>query len=100
MLNPPQLTSSSARPQSSMTIASGSKVALRRALPADIGRAHRWLAASDLTSSSMGAPGFPERPIPTLEQFLIRFPQHYFDGTRPFDGRALVLGSATTDAGI
>ncbi|HEY4038495.1 MAG TPA: GNAT family N-acetyltransferase [Burkholderiaceae bacterium] len=83
-----------------MTIASGNKVALRRALPVDIGRAHRWLTSSDLTASSMGAPWFPERPVPTLEQFLIRFPQHYFDGTRPFDGRALMLGSPTHDAGI
>jgi len=83
-----------------MTITSGRKVALRRAQPPDMARAHRWLAASDLTSSSMGAPWFLERPIPTFEQFLIRFPQHYFDGTRPFDGRALVLSSATADAGI
>jgi RimJ/RimL family protein N-acetyltransferase len=99
MLNPPQMTKS-ARPQPSMTIASGNKVVLRRAQPMDIGRAHRWLASSDLTSSSMGAPWFPERPIPTLEQFLIRFPQHYFDGTRPFDGRALVLSTEANDVGI
>jgi RimJ/RimL family protein N-acetyltransferase len=48
----------------------------------------------------MGPPWFPERPIPTLEQFLIRFPQHYFDGTSPFDGRAVVLDTSTQDAGI
>jgi RimJ/RimL family protein N-acetyltransferase len=99
MLNLPQVTKS-AGSHAIMTIASGHKVVLRRAQPQDIGRAHRWLAASDLTSASMGAPWFPERPIPTLEQFLIRFPQHYFDGTRPFEGRALVLSSAANDVGI
>ncbi len=83
-----------------MTITSGQKVALRRALPQDMARAHRWLAASDLTASSMGAPWFAERPVPTLEQFLIRCPLHYFDGARPFDGRTLVMSSAAVDVGI
>jgi diamine N-acetyltransferase len=83
-----------------MTIASGPKIALRRARPQDIARAHRWLAESDLTSNSMGPPWFAERPVPTPEQFLVRFPQHYFDGTRPFEGRALVLSSAAVELGI
>jgi RimJ/RimL family protein N-acetyltransferase len=83
-----------------MTIASGLKVTLRRALPQDLARAHRWLTASDLTAASMGPPWFAERPVPTLEQFLTRFPQHYFDGTRPFEGRALVLSSAAVDLGM
>jgi RimJ/RimL family protein N-acetyltransferase len=83
-----------------MTITSGHKVALRRSLPRDVARAHRWLAASDLTASSMGAPWFAERPIPTFEQFLVRYPQHYFDGTRPYDGRALVMSAAAVDVGI
>jgi len=83
-----------------MTIASGQKVALRRAQPQDIARAHQWLAASDLTRNWLGPPWFSERPVPTLEQFLVRFPHHYFDGTRPFDGRALVLRSAAIDLGM
>ena len=83
-----------------MTVASGQKVTLRRATPQDVARAHGWLAASDLTATWMGAPWFPERPVPSLEQFSIRFPPHYFDGTRPFDGRALVLGSAAVDLGM
>jgi len=83
-----------------MSVASGQKVGLRRAQPQDMARAHRWLAHSDLTSNSMGPPWFAERPVPTLDQFLLRFPRHYFDGTRPFDGRALVLSSAAADLGI
>jgi RimJ/RimL family protein N-acetyltransferase len=83
-----------------MTIASGQKVALRRALPQDVARAHAWLTRSDLTSSSIGPPWFAERPIPSLEQFLVRFPHHYFNGARPFDGRALMVSSAAVDLGI
>ncbi|MBV8208648.1 MAG: GNAT family N-acetyltransferase [Burkholderiaceae bacterium] len=83
-----------------VTIASGDKVALRRALPQDVAQAHRWLAESDLTPTWVGPPWFTERPIPTLEQFLMRFPRHCFDGSRPFDGRALVLSTAEEDAGI
>jgi len=98
-LNLPQFAKRG-RPHQPMTITSGQRVALRRALPQDLARAHRWLAASDLTANSMGAPWFAERPIPTLEQFLIRCPPHYFDGTRPYDGRALVMSSAAIDVGI
>jgi len=83
-----------------MTLASGQKVALRRALPQDVARAHGWLAESDLTSTWMGAPWFAERPVPTFTQFRGWCPEPYFNGARPFDGRALVLTSAAIDLGI
>jgi RimJ/RimL family protein N-acetyltransferase len=83
-----------------MSLASGQKVALRRALPQDLARAHGWLAGSDLTATWMGAPWFSDRPVPTLHQFLERFPQSFFDGSRPFEGRALVATSAAIDLGI
>jgi len=83
-----------------MTIASGDKVVLRRALPQDVAHAHGSMARSDLTPTWIGPPWFAERPIPTLEQFLMRYPRHYFDGSRPFDGRVLVLSAEQEDAGI
>jgi len=83
-----------------MTIASGQKVALRRALPQDIGRAHRWLIGSDLTQTWIGEPWFTERPVPTMDEFRRRFPMHYFDGGNPFDGRTLIIRSAAIDLGI
>jgi len=86
--------------QPPMIIASGPRVDLRRALPQDIARAYHWLARSDLTRTSMGAPWFGERPIPTLEHFLTQFPASYFSGTAPFDGRALILRSAAIDLGV
>jgi RimJ/RimL family protein N-acetyltransferase len=83
-----------------MTIASGQKVALRRAVAQDVALAHGWLSGSDLTATWIGPPWFAERPVPTLEQFLLHYPRHYFDGTRPFEGRAVVLSSAAVDLGI
>ena len=83
-----------------MTIASGAKVSLRRAAPQDLARAHRWQAESDLTATWIGPPWFTERPIPSLEQFLLRYPHDCFDGTHPFEGRALVLHSGGVDVGI
>jgi RimJ/RimL family protein N-acetyltransferase len=83
-----------------MTIASGQKVALRRALPQDVARAHRWLVDSDLTATWIGEPWFTERPAPTIDQFIQEFPAHYFDGANPFDGRALIVRSAAIDLGI
>jgi len=83
-----------------MTVASGQKLALRRAAPPDAARAFAWLTASDLTPLSMGPPWFPDRPVPSFAQFASTYPGHYFDGSRPFDGRALVMQSAALDLGV
>jgi RimJ/RimL family protein N-acetyltransferase len=69
-------------------------------LPHDAARAYRWLVESDLTAMSMGPQWFTDRPIPTLEQFQQRYPAFYFDGTCPFEGRALVLKAGAVDMGI
>jgi|GEM_PF-354043 len=83
-----------------MAIASGQKVALHRALPHAAEHAYRWLVDSDLTAASMGPPWFADRPVPTRGQFDEQYPPFYFDGTRPFEGRALVLKAAAVDLGI
>jgi diamine N-acetyltransferase len=73
-----------------MTIASGTRVAIRRARLQDRPRIHEWLVHSDLTPNVFG-PLFPERPLMTLEEFASRYANSYFDGTRPYAGRAFVL---------
>jgi diamine N-acetyltransferase len=83
-----------------MTIVSGPKVALRRATPQDATRAYHWLTGSDLTSLWIGAPWFAERAVPSREQFDRLYPAGYFDGRRPFEGRALLLRSAALDLGM
>jgi len=73
---------------------------LRRSTPLDSSRAFDWLACSDLTAQWLGAPWFAEQPVPTQNQFRERFGPHYFDGSRVFEGRAVVIRAAALDLGI
>jgi diamine N-acetyltransferase len=82
-----------------MVVANGSKVALRRAEPADRTRGHAWLAHSDLAPRSFGPPLYPDRSPPSAEAFAEHYLPHYFDGTRPFDGRLFVIRAGDVDVG-
>jgi diamine N-acetyltransferase len=82
-----------------MLIANGNRVSLRRAGPVDRARAYAWLVESDLAPRSFGPPLYPERPPPTPDFFDKRYPLHYFDGTRPFDGRMLTVRAGNEDVG-
>jgi diamine N-acetyltransferase len=83
-----------------MTITSGSKITLRRATLADRPRVYEWLTCSDLTAGVMGPPLFADHPIPSFEQFCEDYEPHFFDGSRPFDGRGLVIRAAGADIGF
>jgi RimJ/RimL family protein N-acetyltransferase len=83
-----------------MIVASGTKVALRLASLRDREAAYGWCARSDLTSTFCGAPLYPDHPVPAFEAFCDDYLPFYFDGTRPFDGRALVIQVDGTDAGF
>src|SRR5262249_21484218 len=45
-------------------------------------------------------PLYPDHPIPTFEAFCDDYLPFYFDGTRPFDGRALIIQQAGADIGF
>lgn len=81
-----------------MTVASGSRVSIRRARLQDRPRAYEWLVKSDLTPQMFG-PLFPEREPPTPAQFAARFMNSCFDGTRPYSGRMFVIEADGTDVG-
>jgi RimJ/RimL family protein N-acetyltransferase len=83
-----------------MIVAKGSKVALRYAEAADRERAYEWYARSDLTPSFLGPPLYPDYPVPGFETFCDRYQPFCFDGTRPFEGRALVIQAEATDIGF
>jgi RimJ/RimL family protein N-acetyltransferase len=83
-----------------MIVATGPKVSLRLTQAADRDRAYAWMAQSDLTASFVGPPLFPDRPVPSHEAFGDRYPPFYFDGTRPFDGRALIIQAGGNDVGF
>lgn len=83
-----------------MIVATGSKVSLRHAEPADRERAYAWLAHSDLTHAFLGPPLYPDHPVPSYEAFCEDYLPFFFDGTRPFDGRALVIQAGSADVGF
>ena len=56
-----------------MTAIAGNKVTLRRARDTDRARIYEWHIGSDLTANLMGPPMFPDRPIPSPEQFSSQF---------------------------
>jgi diamine N-acetyltransferase len=81
-----------------MTIATGTRVSLRRARLQDRPRVYEWLVQSDLTHNVFG-PLFPEREVPTLEGFSTRYVNSYFDGTRPYSGRLFVIVAGAEEIG-
>jgi diamine N-acetyltransferase len=82
-----------------MTTIGGSKVTLKRAGANDRTRLYEWLIGSDLTANMMGGQMFPDHPILSPEQFSALYPDHYYDGTRPYSGRLLLINSAGEDIG-
>lgn len=83
-----------------MTIASGRKVSLRRAALADRPRVYAWLVDSDLTPAMMGRPLYPDHPPPSYEQFCEDYEPYFFEGSRPFDGRGLIVQADGADIGF
>lgn len=82
-----------------MNLPAGGKVSLRRATVADRARVYEWLIGSDLTVNLLGAPMYPDRPIPSPDGFFGAFGDHCFDGTRPFSGRMFVVTVQGEDIG-
>jgi diamine N-acetyltransferase len=83
-----------------MRIASGRKVGLRRANLADRPRVYAWLVDSDLTPGVLGPPLYPDRPVPSYEQFCEDYEPYFFEGSRPFDGRGLIVDADGADIGF
>ncbi|MCI0360798.1 MAG: GNAT family N-acetyltransferase [Planctomycetaceae bacterium] len=69
----------------------GSLVTLRLAREHDRRAIYQWLAESDLTSSMLGPPDFPETPVPTWEKFGEDYGPHFFDETRKELGRSFII---------
>lgn len=63
-------------------------------------RAYAWYARSDLTADFVGPPLYPDHPRLSFESFCERYLPFFFDGTRPFDGRALIIQAADADVGF
>ncbi len=82
-----------------VTVTVGSRLTLRRARLLDRPRIYEWLTQSDLVTNTMGAPFYPERPVPSLDEFSAEYVNAYFDGTRPYAGRMFVIVAGGDEIG-
>jgi RimJ/RimL family protein N-acetyltransferase len=69
----------------------GNLVMLRPAMVGDRRAIYEWLAKSDITSSMMGPPIYPEHKIPTWQEFCDDYVLHYFSEEKPELGRCFVI---------
>jgi diamine N-acetyltransferase len=69
----------------------GALVTLRPAEDSDRRAVYQWLAASDLTSSILGPPDFPDAHVPTWEEFCADYVSLFVDGSQPALGRSYVI---------
>jgi diamine N-acetyltransferase len=69
----------------------GRLVTLRPATPADRRQIYEWSAHSDAMQAMMGPPTFPDKPIPTWEEFCDDYVSYYFDDSAPLLGRCFVI---------
>jgi len=80
-------------------IASGKKISLVRASLVDRPRLYKWFvrawAAPDGVVSRRGS-----MPPPAFEAFCAYWQPHYFDGTRPYDGRAFLIRDGAKEVGF
>jgi len=75
-------------------------VLLRPAVASDRRQVYDWLARSDVTSSMMGPPDYPDHPIPSWDEFCSDYPLHYFDDSEPFSGRCFIIAVDGQDVGV
>lgn len=69
----------------------GDKVNLRPATPGDREDIFQWLTNSNLTRDMLGPPDFPDSSIPSREEFLIDYSEHYFSGDEPLRGQCFII---------
>ncbi|MDZ4064392.1 MAG: GNAT family N-acetyltransferase, partial [Coriobacteriia bacterium] len=66
-------------------------VTLRPAEEPDRRAVYQWLAESDVTSSMLGLPIFPDAPPPTWDEFCEDYGPRFFDGTKEETERSYII---------
>ena len=77
----------------------GNITALKPAQESDREKIYNWLCKSDLTSSIMGPPKYPEVPIPTYEEFCNEYPLSFFNAAGDGIGRVFIITADDTEIG-
>lgn len=69
----------------------GNKIELKPAQESDRKKIYTWLAQSDLTSSIMGPPDYPDHPIPSWEEFCEDYTLSFFNSLGDGKGRNYII---------
>lgn len=69
----------------------GHKVILIPATLNDRKDIYNWLANSDLTSSMLGPPAFPDNSVPTWDCFVDDYSNNFFNDNNVDDGRSFII---------
>lgn len=77
----------------------GKFVALRLSTLDDRRRIYDWFAHSDLRSSMLGEPTFPDEFVPTWEEFCEDHTPHFFEGEITEMGRCFIMQVNNEDVG-
>lgn len=81
------------------TLLSTEKLNLRFATREDRFNIYLWLCQSNLTPEMMGLPKYPDHPIPSYQQFIDDYLDHYFDSSQTFSGQCFVIEYAGQSIG-
>ncbi len=70
----------------------GKKINLIPATMKDRRNAYDWCFQSETTKSHSGPPDYPDKPVPTYEEFCeTYYEEYYFTGEKPLDGRGFLI---------
>ena len=70
---------------------SGHRIELRPAQESDRKKIYIWLTKSNLTSSMMGQPDYPDQPIPSWEEFCEDYTISFFNDSGDGKGRNYII---------
>jgi len=74
-------------------------IKLLPAQESDRKRIYNWLCKSDLTSSVLGLPAYPDHPIPTFQEFCTAYPLSFFNASGDGKGRVFIIVADGVDVG-
>ncbi len=66
-------------------------VSIRAVTLNDKRKIFNWLANSNITQEMLGAPKFPDNPVPTWEEYDEDYKDYYFDYVRPYKGQCFII---------
>lgn len=75
------------------------EVSLRSTTIADKKKIYTWLAQSNLTREMLGAPNFPDCPVPTWQDFDKDYLDYYLDGSQLQNGCCFIILHHGVDVG-